>query len=84
MRRSVHFLVLALASLSGCARVPWPQPPMAPAANGLERLPPIHPPPPETKKKGFWQRLWPWDDEQDAHPKTQKEIDDDFKWRNNG
>ncbi|HVC93134.1 MAG TPA: hypothetical protein VND64_05555 [Pirellulales bacterium] len=39
----------------------------------------VTPPPP--KKPPLWRRLLPWDDDDDR-PKTQKEIDDDFKWRN--
>jgi hypothetical protein len=60
------------------------------AARRVERLPPISAAPPAilapqpAAKKSFWECLWPWDDERDARPKTQREIDDDFKWRNNG
>jgi hypothetical protein len=95
VKRGTWFLTLSLASLAGCAGAPaWPgagSVAAAPAGNGIERLPPIDAPPflpaippPPAAKKGFWQCLWPWDDERDARPKTQKEIDDDFKWRNNG
>ncbi|HXT59537.1 MAG TPA: hypothetical protein VN699_12930 [Pirellulales bacterium] len=91
MKRAICFLMLSLASFSGCAAAPNSLAPSPPAAaNGVERFPPIHSPPPPmapqvaAKKKGFWECLWPWDDERDARPKTQREIDDDFKWRNNG
>ena len=94
MKRTVWFLTLSLASLAGCAAPPASPGPgsvaAAPLIHGIERLPPINAPPPlpaippPTAKKSFWQCLWPWDDERDARPKTQREIDDDFKWRNNG
>lgn len=89
MNRTICILILSLAAFSGCAAAPS-QPMAAGTTNGIERFPPIHSPAlpmaPQVaaKKKGFWERLWPWDDERDARPKTQKEIDDDFKWRNNG
>jgi hypothetical protein len=86
--------MLSPAAFSGCAATPNSPAPSPPAAvatsHGVERFPPIHSPPPRAtpqvaaKKKGFWECLWPWDDERDARPKTQREIDDDFKWRNNG
>ena len=93
VKRDIWFLTLSLASLAGCAGMPASPGPVAavPVGSGIERLPPINAPPPlpvipppSTAKKSFWQCLWPWDDERDARPKTQKEIDDDFKWRNNG
>jgi hypothetical protein len=62
----------------GAPQTPPPRP--APPPQGAWGVPAACPPP---AKQGLLERLGLWQDD-DCRPKTQKEIDDDFKWRNNG